>query len=78
MGCLFAGLLALDEVARVILSGGGRLTAHLDAGPRDRERTAELLLYRTAGLALRSVPLDLVTLLELFLRHHAPPFVAIA
>jgi hypothetical protein len=71
MGCLFVGLLALDEVARVILSGGGRLTAHLSA-------RGELLLYRTAGLALRSVPLDLVTLLELFLRHHAPPFVAIA
>ena len=70
MGCLFVGLLALDEVARVILSGG-RLIAHLSA-------RGELLLYRTAGLALRSVPLDLVTLLELFLRHHAPPFVAIA
>ena len=70
MGCLFAGFLALDEVARFVLRGGNRLAAHLSV-------RGELLLYRAAGLALRSVPLDLVTLLKL-LGHHAPPFVAIA
>jgi hypothetical protein len=71
MGCLFAGLLALYEVARVILRGRNRLAAHLGA-------RGELLLDRAAGLALRCVPLDLVTLLELFLGHHVPPFVAIS
>ena len=71
MGRLFAALLALDEVARVVLRGGDRLAAHL--GSR-----GELLLHRAAGFALRGVPLDLVTLLKLLLRHHGPPFVAIA
>jgi hypothetical protein len=71
VGGLFTTLLALDEVAGIVLRGGYRLAAHLSA-------RSELLLYRAAGLALRGVPLDLVTLLELFLGQHVPPFVAIA
>jgi hypothetical protein len=58
VGCLFAGLLALDEVSRIVLRSGDRLAAYLST-------RGKLYLYRAADLALRGVLLDVVTLLEL-------------
>jgi hypothetical protein len=57
VGGLFAGLLALEEVAGIALRGGDRLAAYLGA-------LGKLLLNRAAGLALWGVPLDLVALLK--------------
>ena len=62
MGSLFAALLALDEVAWVVLGGRNLLPAYLDFG-------SEFPIDRAARLALRGVPLYPVALLKLLLDH---------
>src|SRR3712207_4431884 len=64
VGRLAAALLALHDVAGVVVGGVDLLAADLGGG-------GEPLLYLAVGLALRGVPLHPVALLEL-LGHNAP------